>query len=85
MEPCFLTASQAAALYATGDLTVTQVITSTLARINARDKAVKGWAYLNENLVLIRAKELDAIPKEKRGLLHGVTVAVKDVILTKGM
>lgn len=71
-------------LYATGELTVTELATSTLNRIKARDGEVKGWAYLNEELVLQRAKELDALPKEERGPLHGITIAVKDVILTKG-
>jgi amidase len=85
MEPCFLTASQAARLYETGELTVTELATSTLARIRARDEAVKGWAYLDEDLVMQRASELDSIPKSQRGPLHGITIAVKDVIYTKGM
>lgn len=85
MEPCFLTASQATKLYETGELTVTELATSTLARIKARDGDVKGWAYLNEELVMQRAKELDSIPKNKRGSLHGITIAVKDVIYTKGI
>lgn len=84
MQPCFLTATEASKLYASGDLTVTDLAISTLERIKARDQDVKGWAYINEDLVLKRAKELDALPKDKRGPLHGVTVAVKDVILTKG-
>lgn len=84
MEPCFLTASQAVELYKTDELTVTELVTSTLARIRARDEAVKGWAYLDESLVLKRAKELDELPKSQRGPLHGITVAVKDVIYTKG-
>jgi amidase len=85
MEPCFLTASQAARLYETGELTVTEVVTSTLARIKARDELVKGWAYLDEELVMKRARDLDSIPKAQRGPLHGITIAVKDVIYTKGM
>jgi amidase len=85
MEPCFLTASQAARLYETEELTVTELATSTLARIKARDEAVKGWAYLDEDLVMKRARDLDNIPKAQRGPLHGITIAVKDVIYTKGM
>lgn len=85
MDPCFLTACQAARLYDTGELTVTEVATSTLARIKARDEAVKGWAYLDEDLVMKRARHLDSIPKTQRGPLHGITIAVKDVIYTKGM
>lgn len=84
MDPYLLTASQAAKLYQQDALTVTELVSSTLGRIEQRDEAVKGWAYLNKDLVLARAKELDALPKGQRGPLHGVTVAVKDVILTKG-
>ena len=85
MEPCFLTASQAAKLYETGELTVTELAISTLGRIKARDDSVKGWAYLDEDLVMKRARDLDSIPKAARGPLHGITIAVKDVIYTKGM
>jgi amidase len=85
MEPCFLTASQAAKLYESGELTVTALAASTLARIRARDETVKGWAYLDEELVMKRAKELESVPKAQRGPLHGITIAVKDVIYTKGM
>ena len=85
MEPCFLTASQAARLYETGELTVTELATSTFARIKARDESVKGWAYLDEELVMKKARDLDSIPKAQRGPLHGITIAVKDVIYTKGM
>lgn len=84
MEPCFLTASQAARLYEIGELTVTELAISTLARIKARDESVKGWAYLDEDLVMKSARELDRIPKAERGPLHGITIAVKDVIHTKG-
>lgn len=35
-------------------------------------------------LVLSRARALDKIPHAQRGLLHGVAVAIKDVINTKG-
>jgi Asp-tRNA(Asn)/Glu-tRNA(Gln) amidotransferase A subunit family amidase len=50
-----------------------------------RDATVHAWAYLDSELVLQRARELDQIPLEKRGPLHGVAVGVKDVILTKDM
>lgn len=42
-------------------------------------------AYFNPEIILKSARELDAIPAEKRGPLHGVAVGVKDVILTKDM
>lgn len=42
-------------------------------------------AYLDEDLVLKSARELDQVLPEKRGPLHGVAIGVKDIIYTKGM
>ena len=42
-----------------------------LKRIKERDSSVEAWAYLNAELVMASAKALDALPKEKRGPLHG--------------
>jgi Asp-tRNA(Asn)/Glu-tRNA(Gln) amidotransferase A subunit family amidase len=84
MEPCFLTATQIASQLKAGTLTVTQIAESHLGRIKSRDADVQGWAFLDPNLVLQRAQELDNVPVGSRGPLHGIPVAVKDVIYTKG-
>jgi Asp-tRNA(Asn)/Glu-tRNA(Gln) amidotransferase A subunit family amidase len=84
-EPFRLTASQAQAKFKDGSLTVEQYAKSLLSRVEARDKTVNTWAYLDSELVLQRARELDQIPPEKRGPLHGVAIGVKDVIYTKDM
>ncbi|OLN91613.1 Glutamyl-tRNA(Gln) amidotransferase subunit A 1 [Colletotrichum chlorophyti] len=84
-EPYRLTASQALAQIRAGELSVEQYARSLLAHIEKRDPVVKAWEYLNPDQVIARAKELDAIPPEKRGPLHGVAIAVKDVIYTKDM
>jgi Asp-tRNA(Asn)/Glu-tRNA(Gln) amidotransferase A subunit family amidase len=84
-EPFRLTASQAQAQFFDGTLTVEAYVKSLLSRIEARDSVVHAWAYLDPELVLQRARELDRVPPERRGPLHGVAVAVKDVILTKEM
>ncbi|KAG6364177.1 hypothetical protein INS49_005775 [Diaporthe citri] len=80
-----LTASQAAAGIRSGSFTVEQYAQSLLSRIKERDDTVKAWAYLHPEQVLDQARQLDHIPPEKRGPLHGVSVAVKDVIYTKDM
>ncbi|WVQ92956.1 hypothetical protein IAU59_000017 [Kwoniella sp. CBS 9459] len=85
IEPCLLTASQAAKLMRSGQLSIEAMARSTLSRVEARDAEVKGWAYLDPELVLRRARELDSVPLERRGPLFGVPVAVKDVIYTKDM
>lgn len=84
-EPFRLTASEAQAKFKDGSLTVEEYAKSLLQRIEARDSVTHAWAYLNPNAVLERARELDRIPVQKRGPLHGVAVGVKDVILTKDM
>ncbi|TID04926.1 Glutamyl-tRNA(Gln) amidotransferase subunit A 1 [Colletotrichum higginsianum] len=84
-EPYRLSATQASAKIRAGELTVEEYARSLLSHIEKRDPVVKAWEYLNPDQVIARAKELDAIPPEKRGPLHGVAIAVKDVIYTKDM
>ena len=66
-----------------GTLTVEEIAQAHLARIDLRDGEVHAFAFLDLDLVMARAKELDAMPV--KGPLHGVPVGVKDVILTKDM
>lgn len=84
-EPFHLSASQAQIKFNDGSLTVEEYAKSLLSRVEARDSAVHAWAHLDPELVLQQARQLDQIPPEKRGPLHGVAVGVKDVILTKDM
>ncbi|CAK4033629.1 related to glu asp-tRNA amidotransferase subunit A [Lecanosticta acicola] len=84
-EPYQLTATEVLGKYKSGDLTVAQYAESLLRHIGARDNVVKAWAYLDPDQVLEQAKTLDKVPKDQRGPLHGIAVAVKDVIYTKGM
>lgn len=73
-----LTASEVVALTTSGKLSVEDYAKSLLERVDARDETIKAWAYLNRDLIVKSARELDQIPKEKRGPLHGVAVGVKD-------
>lgn len=83
-EPYRLTATQVSAKIRAGELTVEEYARSLLSHIEKRDPVVKAWEYLNPEQVIEQAKKLDAVPPEKRGPLHGVAIAVKDVIYTKG-
>lgn len=80
-----LTASQVVAGVRSSSFTVEEYAQSLLSRIKERDDAVKAWAYLDPEQVLNQARQLDKIPPEARGPLHGVSVGVKDVIHTKDM
>ncbi|CAH0018804.1 unnamed protein product [Clonostachys rhizophaga] len=83
MEPYLLTATECLERFKDGSLTVEAYARSLLARIGQRDSAVKAWAHLDFEYVIEQAKALDQIPSEKRGPLHGVSVAVKDIMHTK--
>ncbi|MFC4275822.1 amidase [Achromobacter aloeverae] len=83
MEPYELTASQASALIAEKKLSCEELARSTLARIEARDPLVKAWSYVDRDMVIRNARELDKTPP--KGPLHGLTVGVKDIIETADM
>ncbi|KAM0243990.1 hypothetical protein ACHAP5_006654 [Fusarium lateritium] len=80
-----LSATEVVAKTRDGHLSVEEYAQSLLTRIKERNPVVKGWAYINPDQVLSEARKLDQVPKESRGPLHGVAVAVKDVIYTKDM
>jgi Asp-tRNA(Asn)/Glu-tRNA(Gln) amidotransferase A subunit family amidase len=80
-----LTATEVSAKIRAGEITVADYASSLVKRIEARDEAVQAWAYFNPEYVLEQAKALDAVPSAERGPLHGIAIAVKDVIYTKGM
>jgi hypothetical protein len=79
-----LTATEVSAKIKAGETSVEEYAKSLLARIEARDEAVQAWAYLDPEYVIKQAKALDAVPQAERGPLHGIAIAVKDVIYTKG-
>lgn len=84
-QPWQLTASEALPLLKDGSLTVEAYARSLLDRIQRRDQQVKAWVYLSPSQILSSARALDDIPTASRGPLHGLPIAVKDVILTKDM
>jgi Asp-tRNA(Asn)/Glu-tRNA(Gln) amidotransferase A subunit family amidase len=83
MEPYELTAAEASALIAARKLSCEELARSTLDRIDARDPAVRAWSYVDEDMVLRKARELDKQPPKSP--LHGLTFGVKDVIDTLDM
>lgn len=84
LEPYQLCAVDVISRIQKGELTAVQYAQSLLSRIQERDPIVKAWAYIDPEYVLEQAKRLDEIAPQDRGPLHGVAVAVKDIIFTKG-
>lgn len=83
MEPCFLTASEAATRIRDGRLSSETLIRSCLERIETRDPEVKAWLYLDKASAIATARELDKRPA--MGPLHGLPFGVKDMIDTADM
>ncbi|MGE4046653.1 MAG: amidase [Acetobacteraceae bacterium] len=80
-EPAKLTGAEAAALIRSKQLSCEELARSCLARIAARDSAVKAWLWIDPDHVIRRARELDKLPA--KGPLHGLPFGVKDVIDTE--
>ncbi len=82
-----LSAVDAAQAIRDGRLTSEALVQACLDQIAATDKTIKAWAYLDPELALVQAREMDRIRKAGRatGVLHGVPVGLKDIIDTRFM
>ena len=82
VEPCLLSATEAAAAISAGTLTSEALVRSCLDRIEVREPVVHAWAHLDPELALAQARAAD---KASSGLLRGVPIGVKDIIDTWDM
>src|SRR5258705_4282061 len=83
MEPCFLTAADAAVRIREKTLTSETLVRSCLERIAARDAEVRAWTHIDPAYAIAQARELDKRPP--MGPLHGLPFGVKDMIDTADM
>src|SRR3954464_4491904 len=75
-----LTAVELAAGVAQRALSAERVAREHLERIAEREPSVGAWVHLGPDQVLSQARALDLVAV--RGPLHGVPVAIKDIIAT---
>ena len=78
-----LSASDAAAKIAAGELTSEALVADCLARIKARDPDIGAWAHVDPDHAIEQARALDRTPR--LGPLHGIPVGIKDVLDTSDM
>ena len=81
-----LTACEAAALIAAGDLQSEALVSACLERIARRERDVRAWAHVDTEEALRAAREADKVRQggaRPLGPLHGVPIGIKDVIATK--
>ena len=82
-EPRSLTAREAARQIAERRLSAEALAASYLEQIAAREEVVGAWQYLDREQALAEARQCDR--EAPRGPLHGVPIAVKDLIDTCDM
>ena len=78
-----LSARQAAQDIAAGRLSSEALVTACLDRIAEREAVVGAWQFLDRDMALAVARRRDASPPS--GPLHGVPIAVKDLLDTVDM
>jgi amidase len=78
-----LTATEIVRAIAKGEATCEAVARACLERIAAREPQVQAWQYLDPQQAIAQARALDR--SGKRGPLHGVPFAIKDIIDTCDM
>lgn len=78
-----LTATEIVRAISAGETTAEAVAQACLERITGREPQVGAWHYLDPDLVLRQARALDR--RGSMGPLHGVPVAMKDIIDTCDM
>ena len=82
-DPLSLSVRAAAQEIAAGRLTAEALASACLDRIAAREGVVGAWNYLDRDAALAAARQRDSEPP--RGPLHGIPLAVKDLIDTADM
>ena len=82
-DPLSLSVRDAAREIASGRLTAEAFVGACLDRIAAREPVVGAWHYLDREAALAAARQRDREPP--RGPLHGIPIAVKDLIDTADM
>jgi amidase len=78
-----LTVREAARQIADRGLSAEALVTTYLDRVEAREAVVGAWEYLDREQALAMARRRDA--EAPRGPLHGIPIAVKDLIDTRDM
>lgn len=78
-----LSAIEAAAAIAAGEIHSEDLVRACIDRIDQRDGQVRAWQYLDREGAIRRAKELDG--RDPVGPLHGIPIGIKDVITTRCM
>ena len=78
-----LTASAAAKLIASREITSELLVQACLDRIEEREDTVRAWAFLDRKRALAEARQRDN--EDRKSPFHGIPVGIKDIIDTADM
>ena len=87
MDLADLSAVEAGEAIRTGKATCVDLMEACIARIEAREADIQAWAYFDADYARTQARSADAQLKDggDPGPLHGLPVAIKDIIATADM
>ncbi|HVF65093.1 MAG TPA: amidase [Casimicrobiaceae bacterium] len=68
-----------------GRLSALDYARALLERADTSDDEIEAWAHRDRDHVLREAARLDALPRDRRRVLHGVPIGVKDIVHTTSM
>lgn len=87
MDLTLLGAAEASSALTAGRISSEQLVQACLARIQADEERVQAWAFIDPEYALSQACAADLRRREGKSLgpLHGLPVAVKDIIDTEDM
>src|SRR5262245_6255808 len=84
-DPCSFSAVQLLEKYVRRELSPVEVTKAVLARIGSLNPKLNAFCFLNENaLEEAKAAEASWMDGQTKGLLDGVPVSIKDLLLIKG-
>ncbi|GAC1432412.1 MAG: hypothetical protein NVSMB65_06010 [Chloroflexota bacterium] len=84
---CALTIGEAAGAIRSRDLSPVELTRALLARVDALDAQVRAFLHVDAGLALAQAREAERalMGGHQRGPLHGVPIAVKDIVDVAGL
>ena len=87
IDTASLNANELVSKLKSGDISSVDLCKAYIKRIQKFDKDVQAWAFLDKKILLEKAEEADEYRKSGKplGPLHGLPIAVKDIIGTLDM
>ena len=87
IDTASLNANELVSKLKSGDISSVDLCKAYIKRIEKFDKDVQAWAFLDKKILLEKAEEADEYRKSGKplGALHGLPIAIKDIIGTYDM